>query len=87
MSTKARVTRLAEKYRAEFILNKSRPIDAEVWTPKGRSWACDPGLHVIVGSQWDDEKAGDVWQDMYDRMSIGTVSCSCHECITPEEEL
>lgn len=72
MKTKHDVVRLASRFGAELLIHDDRPIDCEVMAPHGHHWIEDE-LHSLVGHQLGS--AGDVWQDLYDRMLAGVEPC------------
>jgi len=65
--------RLAKKLGAAVEVNSEAPmLDVGVEAPKGKVWTCDGGdLHELIGSQWDEEPVGNVWDDLYFRMEYG----------------
>ncbi len=84
--TKRDVIRLAKTLGATLYINIDRdPLDVELVAPTGHYWKDDPVVHALVGHQHPCERAGDVWDDLYDRASGGVISCDdmeshCTDC-------
>jgi len=47
--------------------------DYNIEAPEGFTWACEPGLHELVMTLWDDETWGDgkAYADALERMEYG----------------
>lgn len=71
-----KVFALAKKLGARVDINcEGRGyLDVEVTSPRGFCWS-GSGLHCLVGSQWPNERAEEVWKDLFERMSDGVETC------------
>jgi hypothetical protein len=72
---KAKVYRLAKRLGAEVTINSTGRLDVHVEAPRHQTWSCDPGIHCLVGSQWDGQTQTEVWEDLFDRMQDGVEAC------------
>jgi hypothetical protein len=75
MKVKTKVFQLAEELGACFTINSTDRLDVEVEAPRHKTWSCDPGVHCLVGSQWDGQSQAEVWADLLDRMQDGVEDC------------
>lgn len=73
--TKRNVMSLAKKLDARIEIGSGHPFEIEAEAPKGHHWSCDPGVHVLVSSVWDDEMPADMWDDIGNRMDLGIEKC------------
>ena len=84
---KCDVMQLAKHLGATVTVNRDKPLCVGVEAPLYRTWLASPGLHELIGYQWDDEPAWQVWTDLWERMDFGTEPCihlvnanSCEWC-------
>ena len=47
--------------------------------PRGRTFACDPGLHGLVAPYFSGYKP-EAWADLLNRMSSGVEACEIEDC-------
>jgi hypothetical protein len=82
-ATKKNLLRLASKLGLEVDENHSLStmgFDISFYAPDGKCFSYEPGLHVIVASQWDDETRAECIQDAIDRLNYGLQDCECDYC-------
>lgn len=79
-STKAAVLKLAKALSVEIEEDFTwygGSINADA--PRGRTFACDPGLHGLVAVWYSGEKP-EAWADLINRMSSGVEACELEDC-------
>ena len=82
MATRQQMLRAAEKVGAMVEFSDGGDFCVETIAPDGKTWSCDPGLHILVTCQQDGESMSSVYQDMLDRITMGLQDCVCEECKT-----
>ena len=73
--TKRQAVALAKKFGAVLEVSNEHPFEIEAIAPRGHHWVCDPGVHALVSSVWDDETEADMWDDIAKRMDSGVEKC------------
>ena len=66
-------------------------LDFVVDAPQGHHWSCDPGLHGLVCTQWEEGEPCEIrYADVVSRMKQGVTPCvaGCEVCaeFAPESE-
>jgi len=79
MNPRERAHRLAEKLNARIEVFTEGDLCVTIAAPHGTTWSCDPGSHVLVSYQRDDDPYT-AWEDALERMRRGLRTCGCPHC-------
>jgi len=88
MSTLAAVRHRIRELGADFeVLRRPPALDCQVLAPFGRTF--EGGLHILVGHQLPGLSVSDIYNDLLQRLELGTFPCddvACDSCAEGDKD-